>query len=193
VSRLIGRLEESVIAFLLAAMTLLTFAQVVLRYVFNSGFVWALEASTYLFGWLVLFGMSYGVKVGSHIGVDALVKLLPLWGRRAAGLFAALLCMVYAAILFKGSLDYVEKMHIIGVEAEDLPIERWILLLILPIGFAMLFFRLAQVAWRIWSGRQTGFTLANEAAETVAHLGGGQNPHAGNSHTGNSHSGGARP
>jgi len=35
--------------------------QVVLRYVFNGGFTWALEATTYLFGWMVLIGMSYGV------------------------------------------------------------------------------------------------------------------------------------
>ena len=49
------RLEEGLIALLLAAMTLLTFAQVVLRYGFNSGFVWALETTTYLFGWLILF------------------------------------------------------------------------------------------------------------------------------------------
>src|SRR3546814_8791676 len=57
--------------FLLAAMTLLTFTQVVLRYVFNSGWGWALEATTYMFGWLVLVGISYGIKVGFHIGIDA--------------------------------------------------------------------------------------------------------------------------
>ena len=68
------RLEEGLIALLLAVMTLITFIQVVARYVFNTGFVWALELTTFLFAWLVLLGISYGVQVGAHIGVDALVR-----------------------------------------------------------------------------------------------------------------------
>ncbi|MDY6994354.1 MAG: TRAP transporter small permease subunit, partial [Pseudomonadota bacterium] len=59
-----NRLEESIIALLLATMTLMTFTQVIARYFFNTGFVWALELTTYLFAWLVLLGMSYGVRVG---------------------------------------------------------------------------------------------------------------------------------
>ena len=81
------RLEEGLIALLLAVMTLITFTQVVARYVFNFSFVWALELVTYLFGFLIFLGMSYGVRVGSHIGVDALVKALKpkAWRRGRTG------------------------------------------------------------------------------------------------------------
>ena len=41
--RWLERLEEGLIALLMAAMTLITFVQVVARYVFNYSFVWALE------------------------------------------------------------------------------------------------------------------------------------------------------
>ena len=71
---LIEKIEESIIALLFAAMTLVTFSQVIARYVFNAGAVWALEATTYLFAWLVLFGAAYGVKKNAHLGVDFLVK-----------------------------------------------------------------------------------------------------------------------
>jgi C4-dicarboxylate transporter DctQ subunit len=168
--RIVDKLEEGVIAFLLAAMTILTFVQVVLRYGFNSGLFWALEATTYMFAWLVLFGMSYGVKVGSHIGVDVVVKLLPAAGRRVAGVLAGLLCMLYAAIVLYGGYVYVDKMHTLGVEAEDLPIQRWLLISILPIGFGLLFVRLAQATWRIAAGRQEGLRLADEAREAIAQL-----------------------
>ena len=77
ISTVVNRLEEGIIALLLAAMTSLTFVNVIMRYVFNSGLTWALEITEFLFAWLILFGMSYGVKVGSHIGVDALVRLFP--------------------------------------------------------------------------------------------------------------------
>ncbi len=168
--RIVGKLEEGLIALLLAAMTILTFVQVVLRYAFNSGFVWALEATTYMFGWLVLFGMSYGVKVGSHIGVDVLVKLLSAKLQRAVGMLAGLLCLLYAGIVLYGGYVYVDKMYELGVEAEDLPIQRWLLIVILPIGFALLFVRLAQATWRILAGRQSGFRLADEAREAIEQL-----------------------
>src|SRR3546814_6097842 len=71
------RLEEGLIALLLASMTLVTFGQVIARYVFNYSVVWALELSTFLFGGLIFLGISYGVRVTAHIGVDALVKRLP--------------------------------------------------------------------------------------------------------------------
>ncbi len=168
--RIAGKLEEGVIAFLLAAMTLLTFTQVVLRYVFNSGLFWALEATTYMFGWLVLFGMSYGIRVGSHIGVDILVKQLPPRWQRWVGVLAGLLCLLYAGIVLYGGIVYIDKMHTLGVEAEDLPIQRWLLLIILPIGFALLFVRLAQATWRIFTGSQSGLRLADEAREAIDQL-----------------------
>ena len=65
-------------------MTLLTFLQVVLRYVFNTGLLWVLEADFYLFAWLVLIGMSYGVRVHAHIGVDARCALCRPTARRSS-------------------------------------------------------------------------------------------------------------
>jgi C4-dicarboxylate transporter DctQ subunit len=148
-------------------MTLLTFIQVVLRYVFNTGFIWALEATTYLFAWLVLFGMSYGVRVGSHIGIDAVVKLLPAGGQRVAGLIAALLSIAYSVILLIGSYNYIDTMHTMGVEAEDIPVERWLLAIILPIGFALLGLRLFEAAWHILKGEQRTLQLGDEATEAL--------------------------
>jgi C4-dicarboxylate transporter DctQ subunit len=168
--RVVNRLEEGALATVLAAMTLLTFLQVVLRYGFNTGFGWALEATTYMFGWMVLLGMSYGVRVGSHIGVDLIVKQLPPRGQYCVGVLAGFLCAAYAAILLFGSWNYVDTMHTLGVEAEDLPIQRWILLSVLPIGFLMLLWRLAQLTWRIIVGAQTGFHLADEAREAIDQL-----------------------
>lgn len=165
-------IEEGLMAFLLAAMTVLTFVQVILRYLFNSGLVWGMEATTYMFGWMVLLGMSYGVKVNSHIGVDILVQQLsPQW-RRLVGLLGALFCVAYAAILLYGGWNYVDTMHTLGIEAEDIPIERWLLVSVIPIGFALLLLRLLQVTWRIVTGQQEGFHLADEAKEAVEQFAG---------------------
>jgi len=72
------RLEETFMIVALTLMTVLTVVQVVLRYGFGSGFVWSLEATTYTFAWLVLIGMSYGVRTEAHIAVDLVTsKLTP--------------------------------------------------------------------------------------------------------------------
>ena len=165
--KLVDRLEEGAIAFLLAAMTLITFFQVILRYVFNASILWGIEASTYLFGWLVLIGISYGVKVGSHIGVDALVNLLPTRGKQIAGLIAGLLCILYAVFMLVGSWYYFETVYQIGVTGDDIPIQRWIMIIILPVGFVLLLYRLIQMTWRILQGEESGFKLANEAEEAM--------------------------
>jgi C4-dicarboxylate transporter DctQ subunit len=167
IGKFINRLEEGAIVLLLAGMTLLTFSQVVLRYVFNSGWGWALEATTYMFGWLVMVGISYGIKVGFHIGVDAVVNLMPRRGRRIVGVITTLLCLAYALMMACGAYDYFDTMHMLGVEAEDIPLPRWLLVSIMPIGFALLGIRLLQMLWGILSGRLGGFNLGDEAAEVL--------------------------
>ena len=166
---LFNRLEEGLIAFLLTLMTLVTFMQVVARYVFNYSFVWALELVTFLFGGLIFLGIAYGVRVGAHIGVDALVRTLSPRKARIVGMVAATLCMVYAAIVFVGSWTYVAKMVEIGIVAQDIPIPQWVPRLVLPIGFALVFFRFAQVLLRLAAGREAQL-LGDEAEDALRHL-----------------------
>ena len=150
-----ARLEEGLIALLMALMTLFTFAQVVARYAFNYSFVWTLELVTVLFAWLIFIGMSYGVRVGAHIGVDAFIKLLgPRSGRVAAGIAAAL-CLAYALIIAFGGWVYVEKIFSIGIEMQDLPVPQWVPRIVMPLGFALLAWRFAVVLWDVIRNRQT--------------------------------------
>jgi C4-dicarboxylate transporter DctQ subunit len=165
----VNALEEGIIALLFAAMTVVTFSQVVARYVFNTGAVWAVELTVYLFAWLVLFGMSYGVKVHAHLGIDAFVKLFSSRAQRILGLLAVAAGLIYGGILLIGSWQYVWKLFQIGIESEDLPIPQWVPMAILPIGVALLLFRLAQAGVRIWRGEQRSL-LADEAQHTIADL-----------------------
>ena len=172
------RVEESLIALILGVMTVLTFIQVVLRYGFNSGFIWALEADFYLFAWMVLLGISYCVRERAHIGVDAFTRLLPPVPRRIFGLIVVALALLYAGLMFYGSWVYIDKLMVIDIEAEDIPIKRWILSLCLPIGFALLFIRLLGMAWRIGTGQSPGYELADEAAEVIRDVTGDKAPDA---------------
>ena len=104
--QIVNELEETLIALILGAMTIITFVNVVMRYVFNASLIWGLELTLALFAWLVLFGMSYAVKVTAHLGVDAVINILPQRGRRILALIAAACCLIYAFLLLKGAWDY---------------------------------------------------------------------------------------
>ncbi|APO86561.1 MULTISPECIES: TRAP transporter small permease [unclassified Marivivens] len=106
VSRAIHEFEETFIALLLGLMTLVTFANVVLRYAFNSQLIWGLELVLILFAWLVLFGISYGFKVTMHLGVDAILAIVNPRVRFVMSLIAALITLAYMLLLLKGAWDY---------------------------------------------------------------------------------------
>ncbi|MHA3914593.1 TRAP transporter small permease [Halovulum sp. GXIMD14793] len=105
-ARFVHAFEETLIAALLGLMVLLTFSNVILRYVFNSLNIWSLEVVLILFSWLVLFGIAYGFKITSHLGVDAILNLLSKRGRYIMGILAAVLTLAYALLLLKGAWDY---------------------------------------------------------------------------------------
>ncbi|MCV2863830.1 TRAP transporter small permease [Albidovulum sediminicola] len=204
--QIVNGLEETFIAIILGAMTLITFVNVILRYVFNSSLIWGLEATLILFAWLVLFGMSYAVKVTAHLGVDAIINILPDRGRRVMAIVSAALCVAYAFLLLKGAWDYwapfggyqqtggrwfptefiktrdqawyvtetipmfdwlrfIEPIFNQGEVYEKLP--RFIPYAILPIGCALLLFRLLQASVGILRGTRASLIVSHEAEDAI--------------------------
>ena len=105
-SGFINTLEETLIALLLGLMTVITFANVIARFMFNSNILWALELTVFLFAWLVLLGAAYAVKTHAHLGVDAIVNILAPGPRKVVALIAALCCLAFSLLLLKGAYDY---------------------------------------------------------------------------------------
>ncbi|MCG7491995.1 TRAP transporter small permease [Thalassobius sp. Cn5-15] len=205
-SRFVHEFEETFIAIILGLMTIITFINVILRYGFNTGLIWGLEATAFLFAWLVLFGMSYAVKVTAHLGVDAVLNAVPSRVRRIMGLITVAICIAYAFLLLKGAWDYwapfagfdattgrwfptgfansrdqawyevgdiymvdwlrfIEPIFNAGEAYEKLP--RFIPYVMLPIGAALLFFRVLQASWRLISGQQDSLIVSHEAEDAV--------------------------
>lgn len=104
--RMIDQLEETLIALLLGLMTLVTFANVVARYLFNANILWALETTVFLFAWLVLLGASYCVKVRAHLGVDAVLNMVSSGTRRALAFLAVTACLAFSVLLLIGAWNY---------------------------------------------------------------------------------------
>lgn len=187
-------IEEGIIAFLLFAMVGLTFANVVLRYVFNSNLLWALEATVYLFAWMVLMGASYCVKKNLHIGVDLVVEHLPLGMRAGAHLVAILSCLLFSILLLLGAWNYWYPFisERAWLEVDDIPMPsilrffegwlndgevyekmpRFIPYAVLPLSMGLLTLRFLQAGWDIVRGRRSGLIAVHEE-ESLENVGEG--------------------
>jgi C4-dicarboxylate transporter DctQ subunit len=166
--RFINRAEEAVICILLITTTLLVFVDVVMRFGFNTGFMWTQELTLHMSAWMVLFGASYGLKVGSHIGMDAFVKLFPSIGRRILTAIAATGAIIYCGLILYGSWIYLAKMKMIGIDLEDIPVPAWIAHSLLLFGYLFLMIRLLMILWSVIVGKADGFKHADEAKESLA-------------------------
>lgn len=165
--RVLNQVEEAIISLLLLATTLLVFLDVVMRFGFSAGFLWTQELTLHMSAWFVLFGTSYGIKVGSHIGVDAFVKLFPRGARRLITFVACILSLCYCGLVLYGSWIYLSKMKKIGIPLEDLPIPTWIAHGMLVVGFAFITIRLLILLWQVITGDADGFRHVDEAKESM--------------------------
>jgi len=165
----IDRIEEILISVFLGVATLLVFAQVVARYVFNAGITWAHELVQHLFLWTVMIGASYGFRHGVHLGVDVLMKKLPPSPRRIMALIAVLISLCFTLYMAYLSFFYVRDAYKMELITVDLQIPQWIPNLALPFGFTLISIRLTQVFWLIYTGRMINVSMSGELDSEEIH------------------------
>jgi len=192
--RAVERAEENILIFVISAIMLVSFGQVIARYGFNTGWSAALEFNTVAFSWLILLGMGYGIKNGTHLGVDIVLNAVSKPVARGLALFGAAGSMFYGLILLDstwvaalgvdvrgGAIEYWAKMWKVGIGAEELHypqimqdmfglqtrVHRWLILVVLPISLAMLSFRSIQAFAEIWTGERRLLISGHEAEELV--------------------------
>lgn len=189
---MIDEIEETLIAVLLGLMTLITFANVIARYIFNSNILWALELTLFLFAWLVLIGASYCVKHSVHLGVDVLINALPPNARKVATLLALAACLAFSVILLMGAWEYwyafATKRAFLEVNDVPMPsflqfladwmndgeryekIPRFIPYFALPLGMALMTWRYIQVAYAVITGKVDRLIEGHEVEEALEQL-----------------------
>ena len=189
------KIEDNLLIILMALLTIVSFTQVVARYGFNTGWSAALEFTMTTFSWLILIGMSYGIKRSSHLGVDILLKVVSKPVARWLAIFGAASGLIYGLILLdaswlkavgietrSGAIEYWSKMYKVNIGTEELRwpiwiqetfgvkdrVQRWVVLIILPISLALLCYRSLQAMVQIYRGEREMVIAGHEAEELVS-------------------------
>ena len=196
--RILDHLEEWLIAFLMGAATLLIFVAVVQRYaaaahypmwlqwlqdlLLKINLSWAQELCIYMFIWMAKFGAAYGVRHGTHVGVDTLVRALPptparwltLFGLFGGALFTVVIGTMGSVLVWDDGMHYA-LFHALGKNVDDLTegattpdleLPVWIEYMCIPVASYLMCFRFIQVMVSFW---KTGELPKHEVAH-VEHL-----------------------
>ena len=101
------KLLEFLVVMCLFAMVIMVFGNVVMRYAFNSGIQVSEEMSRYCFIWLTYLGAMVAMREGGHLGVDTMIKALPLAGKKVCVFLSEMLMLGCNAMFLWGTY----KMH----------------------------------------------------------------------------------
>jgi len=96
------RLLSVVMVLFLAAMVVMVFGNVVLRYGFNSGITVSEELSRWLFVWMTFLGALVALRSHGHLGTDSLVSRLPVAGKKVCLAITHLIMLYMCWLMFRG-------------------------------------------------------------------------------------------
>ncbi len=139
-------------AALLVSLALIGWA-VVMRYVLGRPPVWTDDAVGFLLVAIVMLASAQVLRRAEHIGVDVLTDRLRGRAARLAQAWAALTAGVVAVILVVNGWETAMESRQFGVVTEgriELPV--WWLMLLLPLGGALMALVTVELLWRLALG-----------------------------------------
>lgn len=154
-------LNRWLLVLLLAAMSVIVFANVLLRYLTTESIVWAEEVARHLMIWLAFLGAGLALRHGGHMAIDNLQDVLPAPVARALRLaIVAGLLVFFAAMTWYGC-EYVERTMVQTTSATEIPFGY--VYAAMPAGFALMMVHLLLVARGYVSERRHAPTGESEA------------------------------
>ena len=139
-SKVTVALETAALVTLLSAMMLLAVGQIVLREVFNTGFVWADELIKLMVLWLAMVGSIAACRENRHIRIDALSHLLPQLAVELTRVLVDLFAALVSGVIAWQAWRYLQ----VEIEYDDtvlVDIPAWIAHSIMPAAFLLICFR----------------------------------------------------
>lgn len=135
--------NRALVVVLLAAMALMVFANVALRFLTDHSILWVEEASRYTMVWLTFLGAGLVMRYGGHIGIDTLEQLWPRLAPMIRATVFALLAIFFCVMIVVGI------RYAILTWAQTTPVLEWpigAIYLAMPIGSALMLVHLVVMA-----------------------------------------------
>jgi TRAP-type C4-dicarboxylate transport system permease small subunit len=132
------------------------FLEVVRRSVFAYSSIWAEEIARYAFIYVAYIGASAAIKERAHIRIDLILHLFSPRLKALVFIFGDIVTLILAVLAIYMSMESVLTSLEFGSVTHGLRISQAWFLAAVPIGFAMMVFRLLQSMKRDWSDLRAG-------------------------------------
>lgn len=143
--------EEALAAIILAFMAILTFLNVITRYVITYPLAFTEELTVSLFVWIVLLGSAIAFKKNSNLAMTFLYDRMPLRAQRFCFCLSTLLSVIFFALLFwLGAGQVLEEIEL-GVTTDSLAISAACYSIAIPVFSLLIIVRILQAARKIFA------------------------------------------
>lgn len=144
-TRVIALIEDGLLAALLTAMIAVATAQIFLRNVWETGFVWGDPFTKVLVLWVALLGAMVASRHNTHIHIDVLSRFLPVKATVASGIVNALFTAGICGVVAYHAAQLVILDKDAGTFAFGV-VPTWVSELIIPFGFGVIGLRYFFIA-----------------------------------------------
>ena len=129
----------------------LIFLQVVLRFVFHSGFAWGEEISRFFFVWSVFLSVPYITKNNKHVAVSSLRDIMPDKIKKAIAILVDVSIVFFAVVLLMSSIKNVQYTALYNDRATAVDISMNWLFMAPVVGYALMLLRTVQtLLWKVF-------------------------------------------
>ncbi|WP_299792939.1 TRAP transporter small permease [uncultured Marivita sp.] len=136
--------EKLLASLLLAAIVLLIFGNVFMRYVMNASLSWGEELTLWMFVWFVWLGVSYAFHTGDHVRITVLRDFLNERARLMADVVIALLVLGFLIVLTLECIKLIRMPFVASQSSVVLGLPIPILYASAPVGAGLSAIRVVQ-------------------------------------------------
>lgn len=139
--------EEYICAVFMVVMLIITFVNIISRYVFHASLSYTDEVTTGLFVYLTTLGTAIAAKRKGHLGLSLVTDNLPKKTKAVVISITFVLCTVFSIILLYTGYKMVMNQVNLGQITAALEIPEWIYGVAIPFGGFFMVLRFAQASW----------------------------------------------
>ena len=143
--RWLDNIEEYILLVLFPLMVIVVFVATCVRYLTVMSLPWAEEVARYSMVWIAYVGASLGIKRNSHLGVEAVLLLLPKGSRIFFDYFRYLMIILFNVLIAYYAFQIIQSQISTEQVSPSLRIPIWFAYGAIPVGSVLMAWRCVQM------------------------------------------------
>lgn len=163
--KILHRIEEVFCTFGLLFVTVVLFANVVLRYCFHSGLHWSDEIIRYVMIWISFVGISFGIRQDKLMAVDLILNYVGAGYQRLIRIINSVLGILFGILILYYGIVAVSTMAKSAQVSPALEVPMYIFYMTIPLSGAIMTLEFTRAAFRCITGDEAEELLQQERGE----------------------------